>query len=404
MKRLFRIAGSTLMLSLFPMLSWLMLGIVLDSNLINVFSLSYPIQFLFLVLLSIFATGANIKQIKEKNEDAFLSGLTIGIFAGLITLILFIVFTDKYIVFMGMDPLTYRVFTIYSFVSIFIRYVFQMILENMYFEDRDKEAYRHSLVFNILNFVILISVSLITNNSIVIISVTLFSILIYVIVLLIKTYRKFHIDFNLISNIKYESVSIVTWLLLFLTYFIGFGNAFNAGPEYINAINFVTLITDTQWDCSEAISTVAKIDIANGNYNFKKTMKNSFIFSLILVATSLVAYCALFSIYEVNFGLGLLCLSVDLIDFMYNPIGYGFEPYVQLEYSSSKNTIIAMISFGVRFLLSSFLPTAFCTQIAQIVASTLIIVMLLIIKVKHFKTTPSGTLERKSKKEEGVLL
>ena len=77
MKRLLRISFNNAIFSFIPVLSWMMLGIVLDKNLANVFTLTYPLQFIWSIMRGMFATGANINKEKDKKEDAVLSGMTI---------------------------------------------------------------------------------------------------------------------------------------------------------------------------------------------------------------------------------------------------------------------------------------------------------------------------------------
>ena len=46
MKRLLRVGFDTALLSFIPILSWFLLSIIVDKNLINVFTITYPIQFI----------------------------------------------------------------------------------------------------------------------------------------------------------------------------------------------------------------------------------------------------------------------------------------------------------------------------------------------------------------------
>lgn len=84
MKRLLRITFNSAIFSFIPILSWFALGLIVDKNLINVFTLTYPIQFIWAMMKSIFGTGANISKEKDKNENAVLSGMTLGIIIGFI--------------------------------------------------------------------------------------------------------------------------------------------------------------------------------------------------------------------------------------------------------------------------------------------------------------------------------
>ena len=82
MKRLLRISFDLSLLSFIPIILWFLLGIIVDKNLINIFTLTYPLQFIWALMKSIFATGANISKEKDKNENAVLSGMTLGIIVG----------------------------------------------------------------------------------------------------------------------------------------------------------------------------------------------------------------------------------------------------------------------------------------------------------------------------------
>ena len=67
MKRLLRISFDLSLLSFIPIISWFLLGIIVDKNLINIFTLTYPLQFIYYIIKSIFSTGANISKEKDKN-------------------------------------------------------------------------------------------------------------------------------------------------------------------------------------------------------------------------------------------------------------------------------------------------------------------------------------------------
>ena len=88
MKRLLRISFDLSLLSFIPILLWFLLGIIVDKNLINIFTLTYPLQFIYYIIRSVFSTGANISKEKDKNEDAVMSGLVIGSIISLITFLL----------------------------------------------------------------------------------------------------------------------------------------------------------------------------------------------------------------------------------------------------------------------------------------------------------------------------
>ena len=127
MKRLLRISFDLSLLSFIPIISWFLLGIIVDENLINIFTLTYPLQYIYYIIRSIFSTGASISKEKDNNEDTVMSGLVVGTFIAIIIFTIILFNVNNYIKFMNMDVGIYRTFTIYSIIQLFITLVFSMI-------------------------------------------------------------------------------------------------------------------------------------------------------------------------------------------------------------------------------------------------------------------------------------
>ena len=151
MKRLFRVSFDILITSIIPIISWFLLGILVDENLINVFSLTYPIQFIYALMKSIFGVGANISKEKDKDKNVVMSGIVLGIIIGFIVFGFIAINVDNYINFMNMDINTYKVFTIYSILQLFICLEFAMMLNKLYYEENNTLANKYSLIFNLLS-------------------------------------------------------------------------------------------------------------------------------------------------------------------------------------------------------------------------------------------------------------
>ena len=130
MKRLLRISFDLSLLSFIPIISWFLLGIIVDKNLINIFTLTYPLQFIYYIIKSIFSTGANISKEKDKNENAVMSGLVLGTIVSIIIFTIILLNVDNYISFMNMDISTYKNFTIYSILQLFICLEFAMMQDS----------------------------------------------------------------------------------------------------------------------------------------------------------------------------------------------------------------------------------------------------------------------------------
>lgn len=367
MNRLLRISFDTLVTSVTPILSWFLLGILVDKNLINIFSLIYPMQFVISAIKSIFGTGANISAIRDKNEESVFSGVVLGTILGMIILGTITLNIDKYIAFMNMNIETYKTFAIYGIIQMFLQLLLNLSLCKLYYENDNKRANKYSFCFNLINFSSLVIMSIITKKQIVIASISIIITTIYTMVMITRLVRKTKIKINLMNCIKYDSVYLFAEISMFIIYLFGFKNSFNFGEKYILATSFATLITDTQWDISEAIKTVAQIDIAKRVFSYKEHMKNSRKLIYLLVASTLIMGLILYPSYKVDIIATLVIVAIELVSLYVYPIYITKLTYIQLEYSAIKATINKQIANILR-ICCSFIPSPFCTSIGLAVS------------------------------------
>lgn len=93
-----------------------------------------------------------------------MSGLLLGTMVSIIIFLFMLLNVDNYINFMNMDTSTYKTFTIYSILKLFICLEFAMLQDKLYYEEKNKLANKYSLIFNLMNFILLIGTSLITKK------------------------------------------------------------------------------------------------------------------------------------------------------------------------------------------------------------------------------------------------
>lgn len=394
MKRLLRIASNLAIFSFIPILSWFCLGLLVDKNLVNVFTLTYPLQFICALLKSIFATGPNISKEKDKDENAVLSGMTAGIIVGLIIFGLFAINAKKYVEFMNMDFEIYKEFAIYSILQLYIQLVFSFVLEKLYFDGEEKKANKYCIQLNLLNFIVLIITAIFTKNKMIIAGITLMAIFVYVLAVAIKQYKKFKFELHIIKYIKYESVEIANNILFFLIFLFGLSNAMEFGEKYIVALNFVALITDTQWDSFEAISTVAKIDISKNEFNYKEHRNNAYKLDVILMVTTFIMLLISYGFYKLDLGITLIYLSFELINFIIYPVYKIKTCYLQLT-KFVKEITTNKITAGILRFFISLLKTPYCTGIGQVTFSFYQFLTVNIMFNKDFKIDKEGKVLEK---------
>lgn len=391
MKKLLRIGFDLSLLSFVPILSWFLLGIIVDKNLINIFTLTYPLQFISYIIKAVFSIGANISKEKDKDENAVMSGLLLGTVISFFIFALILFNIDNYISFMNMDVKIYKTFAIYSVLQLFISLEFTMIQDKLYYEEKNKLANIYSILFNLLNFVLLIGTSLITKQQGIIITVTLLPLFIFTLYIYLKNSNKFKFEINILNWIKYNSVELFNNIAFFIIYMFGLSNALEYGEIYGNALTFVSLITDTQWDTAEAITIASNIDISKSNFNYKTSRNNAYKLLFLLVGTSVIMFLLLFSFYDLNLKITLIYFSFELINFCMFPIYKIKTCYLQLEYSSLKTTSNKIISSILRMSVS-LLKTPYCTGFGQICSSIYQFVTINVMFHNNFKVRKNGLI------------
>ena len=395
MKRLLRISFDLSLLSFIPIILWFLLGIIIDKNLINIFTLTYPLQFIYYIFRSVFSTGANISKEKDKNKDAVMSGLVIGSIISLITFLLILINIDGYINFMNMDVNIYKTFAIYSVREIFVSLEFSFILNKLYYENENKIANKYSIIFNLLNFVLLVGTSLITKNQSIIVITTLIPLFSFTLYIIIKNSDKFKLRLNIFECIKYDSVELFNNIGFLLIFLFGLSNAINFGEKYTLALTFVALITDTQWDTAEAIVTAATIDISKNNFNYKEHRRNAYKLLSILFLTSLIMFSLLYRFYDLDFKITMIYFVFEIVNFLIYPIYRIKTCYLQLEWSAFKTTSNKLASSILRMILS-LLKTPFCTGIGQACSSIYQFISVSIFFKLNYNVDKEGVVTRKN--------
>lgn len=367
MNRLLRISFDSLLMSVTPILGWFLLGILVDKDLINIFSLMYPIQFVITSIHSIFGTGANISAIKDKNNESIFSGIVLGSIFGIVILGAIILNIDEYISFMNMDVQIYKVFAIYAVCQMFLQLLLNLSLCKLYYENNNKRANKYSFFFNLINFGILIITSIITKKQVIIASTSIMATSIFVVIMMIRTVKKTKFKINLINCIKYDSVYLFASISMFIIYLFGFKNSFDFGEKYILATSFATLITDMQWDVAHSIKTVAQIDITKKEFSYKEHIANSRKLIYLLITSTIIMGIVLYPSYRADILATLIITGTELTSLYIYPIYITKLTYIQLEYSAMKATISKQIANVLR-TCCSFIPSPFCTSIGLAVS------------------------------------
>lgn len=376
--------------------TFLLLGLAYGNSIYSqIFALTYPIQFMSNIFLSFFCVGSNIRANKENNKNCVESGILLGLIFSFVVFGLLAIFIDNYIGFMNFDVSIFKTFALMSIGQLFFGFAIDMISEKMYFENKNKNANICKLGFIILNLVTVILTVLITKNQIVILCVNLTSLFLYCLVYFIINFKKFKFCFSIIKNFKYESLHMTDQMLMLIIFLFGLTIAFDFGAEYIIALNLVNLITDPAWDSLGSINKIAKIDISQSTYNYKKAFKNSMFIILGNIIITIVLFFSLFSVYKVNLTIGLIYLSIEIICMLITVFKSNLQTYFQLQFSPTICTSINLFQKIVRAILSTTIINPYNLSVGLLVGCAIGTASFLFIRFKFYKVDNSGFLIKK---------
>lgn len=300
MKRLLRISFDTLLLSLTPIIIYSLLGFILLKDLANIFSITYPAQFIFLIIYYLFAVGPNVTATKKKDESIVYTNMILGILVGGIVTALLCFFCTDFLRFMNVNPEIYKNFCMFSFIMLYLQTSLRFLLEKKYYDGENKYANVVTILFNLLYFIILIVSAIISKNQLITIYITVIAMGILFIILFLKNYNPSKWRVCILDNIRYTMLDLIQNIAMSLIYFIGFHTTFGFGEQYMIATTLVGLATDIQWDMSYAIDTAAKIDISANKFSIKKSLKEGYQLLGLLFLSSFIILFILYPFYRTN--------------------------------------------------------------------------------------------------------
>lgn len=367
MKRLLQISMDTLLTSILPIITWIILGSIVSKDISNVFTLTYPLQFFYMVFVTLFAVGPNITSKKCRNSNIVYSNMAFGIILVSAITATICLNVDLYIELMSMEPSIYHRFCVYAIVCLHFFFVKELLCQKLYYEGKNGEANLINLVYNVTNFVLIIGLNIILEPKMAI-AITLLIDGTILFLFFVKYFKFKKLELHFKENIKNTSFDILSNLGNFVIYAFGTGNTLSYGNKYVTATNVEGLSSDTEWDILYSVDTVSKIDISEGKFDYKKSLKDAYRLSLVLIVLMVTTASILAIYYKANVTILSIMILVQILDMLISPVVFMKANYIQQKMNSTKGSLMYLVTKIIRGL-GSFLPTGFCTYIGQISSS-----------------------------------
>lgn len=326
--------------------------------------------FIYVMNVAIFAVGANITARKIKDKNVIMTNLMVGsIFTGGFTLIM-CVLVDWYLGLMGVAAVDYRDFVVYSLIRSGLATIISMISQKLYYRNEIRKSNNMNVMFGVVDFILIVGLNMLIDSHVAII-ITLVVDTVVTVVYLAKNHERWKFRLSAWNNIKNSSFEILDNLGMFVAYGVGFSHSFSYGQKYLDATNFETLITDSQWDMlNESLHTVAKVDVTENKFDYSKLRKASFGFMGILVISMVVMGGALYWYYQPDLPLLATMLMTQLVDMAMSIVYYIKFDYLQINDNRKAHNAVILLTRVVR-VVCAFLPTGFCVYIGQLASTSI---------------------------------
>lgn len=400
MKRLLQISLDQFINYLLIIVLWILLGILVDKNITNIYTITYSIQFIIGLLIVIFGAGPNITAVKMKKEEIIDANIILGMFITFIIILFLIINLDNFLSFLSLNPDAYRDYCFYAFIFMYFQFIIRVVNYKLYFKGENKKANYLTIIFNTINFLSIILLSIFIEEKIIAILITLALDFIIIIFILIISIDKFTFNFQIKNNLKYVSNDIFDYLWLFIIYFVGQKTTFEFGEMFLVAMTFETMITDGQWEMSYAVQTAATIDASKDKLDYYNSLKNAHRLVGMLIISSIIMGLVLYPFYNPPLYVVLIFIFIQFFDLYVAPKLWIKQQYMQINYSARLNTFHTNVSQIIRMFFS-FVPTPFCTYLGQM-CSALYKIIIYNVYYKNKYYVKNGYLKMHKSKSELV--
>lgn len=315
-KRFIKNSIAQLLSSLTPIIFCFFVGAVVSSELSSVFSLTYPIQFVFMLVSDLFLYSGftYAKKDKEEQSNDYMLSLVFITFTIMFAIILAMVPLFKYYcIFMHFDL---NIF--YKWGLLFAIYICSDIGVNairlyFVFTKKDKQASICSLNKSLFIILPVEIVVFFTKDPIISLISYIILQIIWYIVYLCKIYKPFKFKFSFYC-LKYGIPNTVDNIGMIIFFAFGIESIAEKSLAFVIAYNLDTLLCDWLWDIKiQGIGPIIRSELCSDNFDYKECKKQYRVAYMCVVLVHLLSViCALF-ILDVDKSIFIKCSLISLM-------------------------------------------------------------------------------------------
>lgn len=372
MKRLLHIGISAGVRSLFPILVWVALEVTTHDEYIGEgFIVSYPFQFVYLLVTNVIIEGTFAYECKQDNMnvDAMKSSILVGFIAMLLICSVPLIFIGNTLKLLGLTS-EYATGLQFGVVAL----VFDIIpcgvatMFNYLGKDSKSDLVSFSYYGIRLALAFVLGKLFGVEKACYIMMCILF-IMCGLIIINWCIPKKLYV--NCFKGAKYKRAELANNIITFMIYFFGIGKIASNSVVALQAINAVALCTDTQWDMlSNSIVTYTSVKVSEDRYEAeeKQIYKDGALFGLLLTTSGFIALVIYRQITEFSLSMAFIYASLEITLMWLCCIIKSIKTYLVLQKDKYNQIAVnSTIKYCLRALSQFVIPSKFAISICVLV-------------------------------------
>lgn len=375
MKRTLKLTFAYSIHSLFPIVSWLLWGVIKDQDYAATFTMTYIYQFIWAFLLCVFGYGTETyaSWSKDNKRNIALSGTIVGTFIYVVVFAIGAIFAKSYLTAMGYADTKLVLPCQYSLICFGMSGMISLLAIYYNFKEDYTKGSLLLVWYNILVYVSLVVCLFLTKSDFwsVFISITLgLCYIVYNLVkLLISDLKGFRFIFSLRQSCKYVLGDLASNVGLFFTYLFGISNIISNDVTLMITFSVWLQIMDWIWDAhGNVASTIVRIDTTSNKFNYFSSFKNLAKINLIFYLIVGIETMIVFQFYNLNLLFIIIFAICDLSDLFIHIFKVICDNYLSAVGESKKVSVTILSGYALRVIITFIVPTAFGVYLAQLLS------------------------------------
>lgn len=365
--------------SIAPVLIYTLLSALYNNKNIPMgFSLTYPYQYIFMMICSVIIVAQIKSETKNggANNQAY-SGVLIWLVIALTISVLSYINRESLLNLFNADISSDTEIFMYGIAMLTLDYTVYYTVNIWQYQEKFKKSFVITVIWYVSRGVIALIVPVFIKSYKQGLWTIVISQTIMLLIFLLYSIRIQKLQINIRDGIKYSVASLPTNALMSVIYIFGYVRASSVPGGYFQAYNIEALCTDTQWDIlSSGIDTAVTTEICkNGTRNKKQYIISAILYSILLYISSALMLLIYLNIYtDVDATKTWIIFLLECTGFPIYAIMYSIEAEVVILKPIKLIAVLAILRYVLRTIVTTFVNSPYAISFGVLTSLTMSVI------------------------------